>query len=101
MFSIMDMTEKVVDPNIENSSLLPSQRSIDNRPATDNSGEMKPSPQLDTENEEEVPFFTKYAHLVPTAKSLDPESEEDELSSSSEVLSIKNLTKKNSYSDSK
>ena len=42
--------------------------------------------QQTTENEEETPFFTTYAHLVPTAKSLAPESEEDELSSSDEVV---------------
>ena len=39
-----------------------------------------------TDNEEGNPFFTKYAHLVPTAKSLAPESEEDELSSSEEAV---------------
>ena len=38
------------------------------------------------DNKEEIPFFTKYAHLVPTAKSSAPESKEDELSSSSEVV---------------
>ena len=38
------------------------------------------------DNEEETPFFTRYAHLVPTAKSLAPESEEDELISSDEVV---------------
>ena len=38
------------------------------------------------DNEEETPFFTTYAHLVPTAKSPAPESEEDELSSSDEVV---------------
>ena len=38
------------------------------------------------DNEEEIPFFTKYAHLVPTAKSPAPESKEDELSSSSEFV---------------
>ena len=38
------------------------------------------------DNEEEIPFFTKYAPLVPTAKSLAPESEEDELSSFSEIV---------------
>ena len=38
------------------------------------------------DNEEEIPFFMRYAHLVPTAKSLAPESEEDGLSSSSEVV---------------
>ena len=39
-----------------------------------------------TDNEEETPFFTRYTHLVPTAKSLAPESEEDELSLSDEVV---------------
>ena len=38
------------------------------------------------DNEEEILFFTRYAHLVPTAKSLAPESKEDELSSSDEVV---------------
>ena len=38
------------------------------------------------DNEEETPFFTMYAHLVPTAQSLAPESEEDELSSSDEAV---------------
>ena len=38
------------------------------------------------DNEEETPLFTIYAHLVPTAKSPAPESEEDELSSSDEVV---------------
>ena len=47
-----------------------------------NPGEAKASPQQTTNNEEETPFFTTYAHLVPTAKSLAPEAEEDELSSS-------------------
>ena len=39
-----------------------------------------------TDNEEGTPFFTKYAHLVPTVKSPAPESEEDELSSSNEAV---------------
>ena len=39
-----------------------------------------------TDNEEGTPFFTKYAHLVPTAKSPAPESEGDELSSSDEAV---------------
>ena len=39
-----------------------------------------------TDNEEGTPFFTKYSHLVPTAKSPAPESEEDELSSSDEAV---------------
>ena len=38
------------------------------------------------DNEEEIPFFTRYTHLVPTAKSPAPESEEDELSPSDEVV---------------
>ena len=38
------------------------------------------------DNEEEIPFFTRYAHLVPTARFLAPESEEDEMSSSSEFV---------------
>ena len=38
------------------------------------------------DNEEEIPFFTRFAHLVPTAKSLAPESKEDELSSSEEIV---------------
>ena len=38
------------------------------------------------DNEEEIPFFLRYAHLVPTAKSPAPESEDNELSSSSEVV---------------
>ena len=49
-------------------------------------GEAKASPQQTMDNEEEIPFFMRYAHLVPTAKSPDPESEEDELSSSKEVV---------------
>ena len=38
------------------------------------------------DNEEGTPFFTTYAHLVPTAKSPAPGSEEDELSSSDEAV---------------
>ena len=52
----------------------------------DDPGEAKVSPQQTTDNEEETPFFTTYTHLVPTAKSLAPESEENELSSSDEVV---------------
>ena len=52
----------------------------------DGSGEAKASPRQMTDNEEGTPFFTKYAHLVPTVKSPAPESEEDELSSSDEVV---------------
>ena len=55
----------------------------------DNPGEAKASPQQTMDNEEEAPFFTMYAHVVPTARSLDPESEEDELSLSSEVVDKK------------
>ena len=44
MFSIMDTTEKAIDPNIVDSSLLPSQRNTDNRSVMDNSGEAKASP---------------------------------------------------------
>ena len=36
--------------------------------------------------EEEIPFFTRYASLVPTTKSLAPECKEDELSSSDKVV---------------
>ena len=39
-----------------------------------------------TDNEEGTPFFTNYAHLVPTARSPAPESEGDELSSSDEAV---------------
>ena len=52
---------------------------------TDDPGEAKASPRQMMDNEEGTPFFTTYAHLVPTAKSLALESEEDELSSSDEV----------------
>ena len=52
----------------------------------DDPGEAKASPRQTTDNEEETSFFTMYAHLVPTAKSPAPESEEDELSSSDEVV---------------
>ena len=52
----------------------------------DGSGEAKASPRQMTDNEEGSPFFTKYTHLVPTAKSPAPESEEDELSSSDEAV---------------
>ena len=85
-FSIIDMTEIVIDLDIVDSTLLPSQRNTDNRLSTDDPGEVKASPQQTTENEEEIPFFTRYAHLVPTEKSPAPESEEDELSPSSEFV---------------
>ena len=85
-FSIIDTTEKVIDLDIVDSTLLPSQRNTDNRPTRDDPGEVKASPRQTTDNEEEIPFFMRYAHLVPTAKFPVPESEEDELSSSSEVV---------------
>ena len=99
-FSIVDTTERVVELEVVNKELLPRQRNTDKEPTTDGSGEVKASPRQMTDNEEGTPFFTKYAHLVPTAKSPAPESEEDELSSS-DKLSIKNLTKTNSYVDYK
>ena len=86
MFSNMDTTKKVIDSDIVDSTLLPSQRDTDNRPTMVDPGEAKASPWQETDNEEEIPFFTRYAHLVPTAKSLAPESEEDELSSSEEFV---------------
>ena len=83
-FSIVDTTERVVELEVVNNELLPHQRNTDKEPTTDGSGEAKASPQHMTGNEEGTPFFTKYAHLVPTATSPAPESEEDELSSSDE-----------------
>ena len=44
MFSIIDMTEKVIDLDIIDSTLLLSQRNTDNRLTTDNPGEAKASP---------------------------------------------------------
>ena len=85
-FSIIDMTEKVIDLDIVDSTLLLSQRNTDNRLKMGDLGEAKTSPQQTMDNEEEIPFFTRYAHLVPTAKSPAPESEEDELSSSDEIV---------------
>ena len=38
------------------------------------------------DNEEEIPFFTRYALLMSTAKSPAPESKEDKLSSSNKVV---------------
>ena len=67
-------------------TLLLSQRNTDNRPIMDNPGEAKVSPRQTMDSEEEIPFFMRYSHLVPTARSLAPESEEDELSSSSEFV---------------
>ena len=85
-FSIVDMTEKVVDLDIVDNTLLPSQRNTDNRPTMDDPGEGKASPRQTMDSEEETPFFTRYSHLVPTAKSPAPESKEDELSSSDKVV---------------
>ena len=78
MFSIIDTTERVVELEVVNNVLLPCQKNTDKEPTTDDPGEAKPSPRQTMDNEEETPFFTTYAHLVPTAKSLAPESEEDE-----------------------
>ena len=44
MFSIVDMTEKVIDLDIVDNTLLPSQRNTDNRPTMDDPGEVKVSP---------------------------------------------------------
>ena len=85
-FSIVDATERVVELEVVNNVLLPCQRNTDKELTTDNPGEAKASPQQTMDNEEETPFFMRYAHLVPTAKSLAPESEEDELSSSNKVV---------------
>ena len=85
-FSIVDTTERVVELEVVDNMLLPHQRNTDKEPTTDDPGEVKASPQQMMDNEEETPFFTRYAHLVPTAKSLAPESEEDELSSFDEVV---------------
>ena len=86
MFSIVNMTEKVMDPEIVDSTLLPSQRNTDARPAMDDTGQVKASPQQEMDNEKEEPFMLKYTHLLPMAKWLGPESGEDELSSSEEVV---------------
>ena len=85
-FSIVDATERVVELEVVNNVLLPRQRNTDKELTTDGSGEAKASPRHMTDNEEGTPFFTKYAHLVPAAKSPAPESEEDELSLSDEVV---------------
>ena len=44
MFSIVDMTERVVELEVVNNELLPRQRSTDKEPTTDGSGEAKASP---------------------------------------------------------
>ena len=43
-FCIIDTTEKVIDLDVVDSTLLTSQRNTDNRPTTDNLGEEKASP---------------------------------------------------------
>ena len=43
-FSIVDTTVKVMEQEIVDSTLLPSQRDTDVRPAMDNPGEVKASP---------------------------------------------------------
>ena len=53
-FSIVDMTEKVTDLDIVDSTLLPSQRNTDNRPTTDDLGEAKASPLQMMGNEDVV-----------------------------------------------
>ena len=85
-FSIVDATERVVELEVVNNILLPRQRNTDKELTTDDPGEAKASPRQMMDNEEETPFFTMYAHLVPIAKSPAPESEKDELSSSDEVV---------------
>ena len=43
-FSIMDMTERVVELEVVNNVLLPRQRNTDKEPITDDPGEAKASP---------------------------------------------------------
>ena len=52
--------------DIVDNTLLASQRNTDNRLTMDDPGEAKASPWQEIYNEEEIPFFTRYAHLVPT-----------------------------------
>ena len=85
-FSIIDTTERVVDLEVVDNVLLPRQRNTNKELTTDIPGEAKASPRQVMDNEEETPFFMRYTHLVPMAKSPAPESEEDELSSSDEVV---------------
>ena len=85
-FSIVDTTERVVDLEVVDNVLLPHQRHTDKELTMDDLGGAKASPWQVMDNEEETPFFMRYAHLVPTAKSPAPESEEDELSSSDEAV---------------
>ena len=84
--SMVDTTERVVELEVVDNVLLPHQRNTNKELTTDDPGEAKASPRQMTDNEEETPFFMRYAHLVRTAKSVAPESEEDELSSSEEVV---------------
>ena len=86
MFSIIDTTKRVADLEVVDNMLLPRQKNTDKEPTTDDPGEAKASPWQMMDNEEETPFFMRYAHLVPTAKSLAPESEEDELRSLDQVV---------------
>ena len=58
-FSIVDMTERVVELEVVNNELRPRQRNTDKEPTTDGSGEAKASPRQMTDNEEGTPFFTK------------------------------------------
>ena len=43
-FSILDMTERVVELEVVNNELRPRQRNTDKEPTTDGSGEVKASP---------------------------------------------------------
>ena len=65
-FSIIDVTERVIELDVVNNVLLPCQRNTDKEPTTDGPGEAKASPRQTADNEEGTPFFTTYAHLVPT-----------------------------------
>ena len=60
-FSLVDTTERVVELEVVNNKLRPRQRNTDKEPTTDGSGEVKASPRQMTDNEEGIPFFTKYA----------------------------------------
>ena len=71
-FSFVDMTERVIDLEVVDNALLPCQRNTDKEPTTDNLGEAKASPQQVTDNEEETPFFTRYAEEFTLG--IDPKS---------------------------
>ena len=71
-FSIVDTTERVIELEVVNNVLLPHQRNTDKEPTMDDPEESKASPRQTINNEEETPFFTTYAHLVPKAKSPAP-----------------------------